>query len=85
MILIGEGTTAEPAIDAQEAWLEARTTELVAAVNALTPADYTARQSSIDENFERAKAWTNLQMRMQRALDAARAEAASEGAAPAAK
>ena len=44
-----------------------------------------ARQSSIDENFERAKAWTNLQMRMQRALDAARAEGASEGTAPAAK
>ena len=40
---------------------------------------------NVDENFERAKAWTDLQMRMQHALDSARAEAASEGAAPAAK
>ena len=82
VILVGEGAAAAPAADSEEAWLEARATELIAAVNALTPRDYAARQASIDDNFERAKAWTDLQLRMQRALDAARAEGASEGTSP---
>ena len=69
VIVISRGCVAD---DDDDDALKVLTATIVAALNALSADDYTSRMEAIERNFEFAQRWTDLEGRMQGAIDAER-------------